>query len=55
MSTAILRSSLLWNANCWRKFAISYNSGGVNCCGAWVRFWHKADIPVTFGDVRYWG
>jgi hypothetical protein len=35
---------LLWNANRWRKFLISWNSGGVNCCSARVRFWHKADI-----------
>jgi hypothetical protein len=21
----------------------------------YVRFWHKADIPVALGDVRYWG
>jgi hypothetical protein len=20
-----------------------------------VRFWHKADIPVAFGNVRFWG
>jgi hypothetical protein len=19
------------------------------------RFWHKADIPVTLSDVRFWG
>jgi hypothetical protein len=22
---------------------------------AHVRFWHKADIPVTLSDVRFWG
>jgi hypothetical protein len=20
-----------------------------------VRFWHKADIPITLNDVRFWG
>jgi two-component system, cell cycle response regulator DivK len=24
----------LAHANCWRKFAITYNSSGHNCCGA---------------------
>ena len=25
--------AVLAHANCWRKFAISCNNGGVNCCG----------------------
>ena len=20
-----------------------------------VRYWHKADVPITFRDVRFWG
>jgi len=25
------------------------------CCGAYVRFWHKADITIAANDVRFWG
>ena len=25
------------------------------CCGAYVRFWHKADITTVLIHVRFWG
>jgi len=25
------------------------------CCSAWVRFWHKADIPIALLNVRFRG
>jgi hypothetical protein len=24
------------------------------CCGAWVRFWHLADVEALPKNVRYW-
>jgi hypothetical protein len=27
----------------------------VFCCTAYVRFWHKADIQLLPGNVRFWG
>src|SRR5262249_46985822 len=24
-------------------------------CSANVRYWHKADMAIAFGDVRFWG
>jgi hypothetical protein len=26
-----------------------------NCCTAYVRFWHKADITRLSPNVRFWG
>jgi two-component system, cell cycle response regulator DivK len=40
---------------CWRKFAISCNSSGYNCCSAGVRYWHKADMPFVLSYVRFRG
>jgi hypothetical protein len=28
---------------------------GIDCCGARVRFWHKADITTALTNVRFWG
>jgi hypothetical protein len=25
----------------------------IFCCGAWVRKWHKGDIPAAVNDVRF--
>ena len=30
------------------------DDGGI-CCGAYVRFWHKADITTVLIHVRFWG
>ena len=27
----------------------------IICCGAYGRYWHKADIAAEPPDVRYWG
>jgi len=26
----------------------------ANCCGAWIRSWHKAGLAQATEDVRYW-
>jgi len=41
--------------NCWRRFIISCNNSGYNCCSAWVRFWHKADITIVRNHVCFRG
>ena len=39
----------------WRKSGNSCPKAGIPCCSARVRFWHKADIPITLSNVCFWG
>jgi hypothetical protein len=31
------------------------NSYIYTCCGARVRFWHKENIQLSAGNIRFWG
>ena len=42
-------------ANCYRKFVSTYPRQPIICCTAYVRYWHKADIPRLSSDVPFWG
>jgi len=42
-------------ANSWRKSVSIRPRPPVVCCSAYVRFWHKADMPITLRNVRFWG
>jgi hypothetical protein len=42
-------------ANCARKLNSAHPKPCIDCCSAYVRFWHKADIPRLSPNVCYWG
>src|SRR6516164_7932082 len=43
------------HVNYWRKSGNTCPERGINCCSAYDRFWHKADIPTRSTNVRFWG
>jgi two-component system cell cycle response regulator DivK len=47
--------SLSARVSYWRKSGNICPKRDINCCGAYVRFWHKADITTELIHVRFWG